>query len=55
MEERMTYHAMMMAMPVTWKHSSRGMHVSRKMYFISLPFHPHVLNFNANIGSLYQR
>ena len=50
MAERMTYQAMIAASPLTPSNSSRGMHVSRKIYFTSLPFQPHVLNFKANMG-----
>ena len=44
------YHAMMAARPLTPKKSSSGMHERMKMYFISLPFQPQVLNFRANMG-----
>ena len=48
--DRITYHAMMMANDEMPKMATNGMHVMRKIYFTSFPFHPHCLNFNANIG-----
>ena len=48
--DKMTYHAMMAAKPLTPNRSSRGIHERIKMYLISLPFQPQVLNFRANMG-----
>ena len=41
---------MIAARPLTPKKSSRGMHERIKMYLISLPFQPQVLNLRANMG-----
>ena len=46
----MTYHAIMIAKPVRPNIASKGIQVSRKMYFTWLPFQPHSLNLSANIG-----
>ena len=46
----MTYHAMTAARPLTPNSTSNGMQQRIKIYFTSLPFQPHVLNFKANMG-----
>jgi len=46
----MTYHAIMIANPVRPNIASKGIQVSRKIYFTWLPFQPHSLNLSANIG-----
>jgi hypothetical protein len=46
----MTYHAIIAAKPLTPSRSSKGMQERMKIYLISLPFQPHVLNFRANMG-----
>jgi len=48
--ESRIYHAMTAANPLICRNASKIMLVSRKMYFTSLPFHPQVLNFRANMG-----
>ena len=46
-----TYHAMIMAKAVIPKIDNKGIQDKRNIYFISLPFQPHCLNFKANIGT----
>ena len=50
MTDRMTYHAIITAIPVMPNNNRIGTHVRMKIYLISLPFHPHCLNFRANMG-----